>query len=142
MQPHWRERERMDGLFRFADATRRDPAVEAWLASRAPELRAIARQWFERMRMRGDDVREVMHDGCPTACVEDAAFGYVGVFRAHVDVGFFRGAELEDPKKLLEGTGKRMRHVKVRPGDPLDSAALEALIDAAYADIKRRLRGR
>jgi len=132
----------MDGLFRFADAVKRDPAVDAWLESRAPELAAIASRWFRRMRACGDDVREVMHDGCPTACVEDAAFGYVAVFRAHANVGFFRGAELEDPTSLLEGTGKRMRHVKVRPGDPLDAAALEALIEAAYADMKLRLRGR
>jgi hypothetical protein len=92
------------------------------------------------MRKCGSDVREVMHDGCPTACVDDAAFGYVAVFRAHANVGFFRGAELADPKGLLQGTGKRMRHVKVRPGVDLDGAALEALIDAAYADMRRRLK--
>ena len=91
------------------------------------------------MRECGNDVRELMHDGSPTACVGDAPFAYVNVFRAHANVGFFYGAELEDPMGLLEGSGKRMRHVKLRPGVELDSAALEALIDAAYADIKLRL---
>lgn len=91
------------------------------------------------MRACGDDVRELMHDGYPTACVEDAAFAYVGVFKAHVNVGFFHGAELDDPSGLLEGTGKRMRHVKCRPGAEINVAALQALIDAAYADIKLRL---
>jgi hypothetical protein len=91
------------------------------------------------MRTCGSDIREVMHDGCPTACVEDAAFGYVAVFKAHANVGFFRGAELTDPRGLLQGTGKRMRHVKVRPGVDIDTAALEALIDAAYADMRGRL---
>src|SRR5262249_50427399 len=105
----------------------------------APELGAIARTWFQRMRECGRDVREVMHDGCPTACVEDAAFAYVGVFKGHANVGFFHGAELEDPTRLLEGTGKRMRHVKVKPGVVLDSAGLAALIGAAYADMKLRL---
>jgi hypothetical protein len=71
--------------------------------------------------------------------VEDAAFAYVGVFTRHANVGFFRGAELEDPAGMLEGTGKRMRHVKVRPGVDLDSAGLAALIRAAYADMTRRL---
>jgi hypothetical protein len=71
--------------------------------------------------------------------VEDAAFGYVSVFRAHANVGFFRGAELADPAGLLEGTGKRMRHVKVKPGVELDSAALAGLIGTAYADMKLRL---
>ena len=96
-------------------------------------------QWFERLRACGDDVVELIHDGCPTACVEDAAFAYVGVYRQHVNVGFFLGAALDDASGLLEGSGKRMRHVKLRPGEALDPAALSALIDASYADIKSRL---
>ena len=85
------------------------------------------------------DVREVMHDGYPTACVVDAAFAYVGVFKAHVNVGFFRGAELPDPKRLLEGTGKFMRHVKLAPGRKIDHEALSQLIHTAYADMKSRV---
>ena len=54
-------------------------------------------------------------------------------------MGFFHGASFEDPAGLLEGTGKRMRHVKLKPGSELNTAALAALIDAAYADIKLRL---
>ncbi len=99
----------------------------------------MARQWFARMRECGEDVLELMHDGCPTACVDDAAFAYVNVFRAHVNVGFFHGAMLNDPAGLLEGTGKRMRHVKLRPGSRVDSSALSALVAAAYQDIKARL---
>jgi hypothetical protein len=129
----------MNKLFRFSEAVRQDPTIDTWLQQQSPELGAIARAWFQRMRECGRDVRELMHDGCPTACVEDAAFGYVGVFRAHANVGFFRGSELEDPTGLLEGTGKRMRHVKVKPGVDLDSAALAALISTAYADMKLRL---
>ena len=58
------------------------------------------------MRDGGDDVRELLHDGHPTACAGDAAFGYVNVFTAHVNVGLFRGAEIADPNHLLEGTGQ------------------------------------
>jgi hypothetical protein len=90
----------------------------------------------------GPDVRELMHDDQPTACVGDAAFGYVDAFTAHVNVGFFRGAELADPAGLLQGTGKFMRHVKLRPDRPLDSPALEALIETAYADMRRRTAAR
>jgi hypothetical protein len=129
----------MSGLFRFPTAFRQDPAIDSWLKEQRPELAAIARSWFQRMRECGRDVREVMHDGCPTACVEDAAFGYVAVFRTHTNVGFFRGAELEDPTGLLEGTGKSMRHVKVRLDAELDSAALSALVGRAYEDMKLRL---
>jgi len=91
------------------------------------------------MRDCGDDVRELLHDGHPTACVTDAAFAYVNAFTSHVNVGFFRGAELADPDGLLEGTGKVMRHVKLSPERDVDASALAKLIDAAYADMKARL---
>jgi hypothetical protein len=109
------------------------------MAEQSRELAAIAKPWFEVMRGCGDDVRELLHDGHPTVCVDDAAFAYVNAFSAHVNVGFFRGAELEDPQGLLQGTGRLMRHVKLRPGEKVDASALRGLIRAAYADIKRRL---
>lgn len=126
----------MRRLLRFPGAVRRDPAIEAWMHAHPGELGAIARRWFEVMRACGGDVRELLHDGHPTACVADAAFAYVNAFTAHVNVGFFRGAELADPAGLLEGSGKFMRHVKIRPGSDVDAAALAALIEAAYVDIK------
>jgi hypothetical protein len=129
----------MNQLFRFPDSVKRDPAVEAWMQTHAGELGAIARQWFEVMRKCGDDVRELLHDGHPTACVADAAFAYVNAFTAHVNVGFFRGAELADPKGLLEGAGKYMRHVKLKPRSSIDAPALVELIEAAYADMQSRL---
>ena len=130
----------MDDILRFPSAVTRDPAIDAWLGAQRDDLRPLAETWFARMRQRGDDVRELMHDGCPTACVGDAAFGYVAAFKDHVNVGFFFGALLKDPARLLEGTGKRGRHVKLRPGCEMDSAALAQLVDAAYADIRARLR--
>ncbi len=132
--------DRVIQMMRFPNAVRRDPAVEAWFAAADP-LRSIAHPWFERMRGCGADVCELLHDGQPTACVGDAAFGYVAAFTAHVNVGFFHGADLDDPAGLLEGAGKRMRHVKLRWGEPLDVAAVDDLIAAAYLDIQMRLRG-
>ena len=129
----------MSQLFRFSSSVRRDPAIEIWMHEHAGELGAIAQRWFEAMRHCGDDVREILHDGHPTACVADAAFAYVNAFRAHVNVGFFRGAEIADPESLLEGTGKFMRHVKLRPNVDIDATALSKLIDTAYTDIKQRL---
>ncbi len=130
----------MSPVLRFSGAVRRDPAVEAWLNAQPEHLRAMVRPWFERMRECGDDVLEVMHDGCPTACDEDAGFGYVNTFSVHVNVGFFRGSTLPDPIGLLEGTGKLGRHVKLKPGTPLNLAALEAVIREAYQNIKACLR--
>jgi hypothetical protein len=126
-------------VMRFPTALRCDPAVEAWFSARDGELGAIARHWFDVMRACGDDVRELLHDGQPTACVGDAAFAYVDVHADHVNVGFYGGAELADPTGLLQGTGRFMRHVKLRPGHDVDAAALERLIRRAYADMKRRL---
>ena len=130
----------MQQILRFSGGVKRDSAVDAWLDDRPGELGSTARGWFDRMRECGDDVRELLHDHHPTACVGDAAFAYVNVFRDHVNVGFFHGAFLSDPAGLLEGTGKRMRHVKLRPGVELDGSALGALVTASYADIKARLR--
>jgi hypothetical protein len=82
---------------------------------------------------------ELMHDGAPTVCVGEAAFAYVNAYKAHINVGFFRGAWLPDPAELLQGDGKYTRHVKLRPGEAMDSAALQALVAAAYRDIRTRL---
>jgi hypothetical protein len=127
---------------RFANSVKRDPAIEVWMHEHRGALGAIARRWFEIMRDCGSDVRELLHDGHPTACVGDAAFAYVNAFKAHVNVGFFRGAEIADPKGLLEGTGKFMRHVKLRPERDVDATALMKLIGTAYTDMKSRLKAK
>ena len=126
-------------LLTFDGATDRSPAVAAWFDRKPSELTAIARDWFSRFRESGPEVRELLHDGCPVVCVQDAPFGYVDAFAAHVNIGFFHGASLPDPSNILVGTGKFMRHVKLRPGVPYDSAALQALVAAAYQDICARL---
>jgi hypothetical protein len=129
----------MSQLLRFSGSVRRDPAIETWMNAHTGELGVMARHWFEVMRQCGADVREVLHDGHPTICIADAGFGYVNAFKAHVNVGFFRGAEIADPAGLLEGTGKFMRHVKLRPGEEFNAPALRKVIETAYADMKQRV---
>jgi hypothetical protein len=126
-------------LMLFPSAIERDLRVEAWFSTPHHELRLMVQPWFEQMRAAGPDVRELLHDGHPIACVEDAAFGYVDAFGAHANVGFFNGAALDDPAGLLEGSGKRMRHVKLRWGHAANEAALAELISAAYRDMRQRL---
>jgi hypothetical protein len=129
----------MSAIFRLSDTEKRDPTIEEWL-HKTDAATAVARTWFKRMRACGEDVREVMHDGNPTACVEDAPFVYVAVFKNHTNVGFFYGAHLDDPAGLLEGTGKNMRHVKLKPGHDPDPVILGDLLDTSYRDVKIRLR--
>ena len=127
-------------LLRFDGAVQRDPAVEDWLAAARPrEVQHLARRWFDEMRGCGDEVRELLHDGCPVACLGDVPFAYVNVYAAHVNVGFFQGAALPDPAGLLEGSGRFMRHVKLRPTRPVGQDALARLIADAYDDIRRRV---
>ena len=126
-------------ILRFDGAVPRDPAIDKWLKARSGDLGSIARQWFTVMRSCGDEVRELLHDGCPVACLGDAPFGYVNVFNSHVNVGFFHGAALPDPAHLLRGNGKFMRHVKLKPGTPTSATALTSLIEAAYSHIKARV---
>ncbi len=126
-------------LLRFNGAVERDPAIDAWMRTHAGELGAIAQQCFEIMRQCGDEVRELLHDGCPVACLGDVPFGYVNVFASHVNVGFFQGASLPDPAGLLEGRGRFVRHVKLKPGTSVDAVALSKLIEMAYSDMKTRI---
>lgn len=128
-----------EAILRFDGALPHDPAIDAWFRERSGPLGTIASHWFQVMRKCGDEVRELVHDGCPVACLGDAPFAYVNVFTAHVNVGFYHGAFLRDPARLLQGSGKRMRHVRLTVQTPANSAALTALIHAAWADIKSRV---
>jgi len=128
----------MNDILRFNGSVKHDPAVDTWLRTRAEEFRPIVSKWFERLRRCGPDVRELMADGAATACVGDVPFAYVGAFKNHVNVGFFNGAALDDPFELLEGAGKRMRHVKVKSDGGVDAHSLDELIRAAYLDGRVR----
>lgn len=131
----------MTALLRFSGAMDVDPAIERWLARHPDELGGLASDWFDVIRSAGPGVLELLHDGYPTVCVEEAPFAYVGLFKSHVNLGFFHGASLPDAGGWLEGSGKSMRHVKLRLGVPVDEAALKALVAAAYDDVVARLSG-
>jgi hypothetical protein len=126
-------------LLRFNGAAERDPAIERWLDQHTGELGTMARRWFRTMRSCGDEVRELLHDGHAVVCLGDAPFCYVGVFTSHVNVGFFQGAALPDPDRLLQGSGRFMRHAKLKPGTAANAAALSRLIEQAYWDMKARV---
>jgi len=130
----------MTPLFTLSGAVPHDPQVESWF-TQGDALRLMVQPWYLKLRASGEDLCERLHDGFPTVCLRGAAFAYVGAFKAHASVGFFHGAELPDPEGLLQGAGKRMRHVKLIFGREVPSAALDTLISAAFSDIAARLAG-
>lgn len=129
----------MEKILYFSESDFDDLDFDIWLEGKAEALQHIAQHWFEAIKNCGPDVQAIFHDGHPIGCIENAPFAYVNAFTAHVNLGFFYGAFLPDEHGLLEGSGKRMRHVKLRPGQLPDAKALEELLTLAYADIKERL---
>jgi hypothetical protein len=111
----------------------RDPAV----AKLALALRALILE-------RAPAARETVYDAGYTVAVHFSftdrwqdAFCYVAVYARHVNLGFNRGTDLPDPERRLRGTGKRMRHLKVRTQDDLGQQYLRGLLDAATAKAEQ-----
>lgn len=65
-------------------------------------------------------------------------YAYIAVHGSHVNLGFYHGTSLADPKRLLEGTGKELRHVKFRDVASTKSAPVTALLRQAIAERKSR----
>ncbi len=129
----------MEKLLLYTGKDIQDLTMNSWLRGKAPELRPIATKWFDEIKNCGNDVQDIFHDGYPIGCVNNAPFAYVNAFSAHVNVGFFYGVDLFDKDGMLEGNGKRMRHIKIKPELKYDDAEIIGLIEAAYIDIKKRL---
>ena len=64
-------------------------------------------------------------------------YAYIAVLGSHVNLGFYHGASLTDPSGLLEGSGRDLRHVKVRNVASAKDPAITALLREAIADRKR-----
>lgn len=64
-------------------------------------------------------------------------FCYIAPFKKHVNLGFFYGADLKDPNSLLEGSGKLLRHIKVKKLDQVKAAPLKALVKAASKHLPK-----
>ncbi len=129
----------MPKLLRYTGNDLQDIAFSDWLSQKPEELRPIAEKWFTYIKNSGAEAEDIFHDNYPIVCVDSAPFAYVNAFTKHVNLGFFYGAYLPDPAELLEGTGKHMRHIKLRPGATHNEKEVLMLIELAYADILQRL---
>lgn len=121
----------------ISDAAR--STFQQLLSGLDPELAAIARKLRALILTVDPEAVETVRLGDnaatygigPRKMVE--GYAYIMPLRGHVNLGFYQGALLEDPKGLLEGTGKSLRHVKVRRGADANGAALRGLVRAACA---------
>ncbi|GAB5527085.1 MAG: hypothetical protein Roseis2KO_49570 [Roseivirga sp.] len=129
----------MPKLLRYTGNDLQDIALSEWLEQKPEALRSIAQKWFTAIKNAGHEAEAIFHDNYPIVCVDSAPFAYVNAYTSHVNLGFFYGAYLPDPVGLLEGTGKHMRHIKLRPGASYDEKEMLILIEFAYADILQRL---
>lgn len=66
-------------------------------------------------------------------------YAYIMPFAAWVNLGFYKGTDLPDPEGLLEGTGNKLRHVKVRSLDAVERPSIRALLAAALEERKTSL---
>ena len=67
-------------------------------------------------------------------------YAYILPYKRWVNLGFYQGAELDDPEGLLEGTGAKMRHVKIRSIDEAERAEVRVLVEGALE--RRKATGR
>ena len=65
-------------------------------------------------------------------------FCYIAPFKKHVNLGFYFGADLEDPFKLLEGTGKYLRHIKIRSKKDVSKPEIQKLLEQASKHLPKK----
>jgi hypothetical protein len=64
-------------------------------------------------------------------------FCYIAVLTTRINLGFYYGADLDDPENLLEGTGKALRHIKISELEQLENPAVRNLIQAASQHLPK-----
>ena len=111
-------------------------AVDDYIARLEPPQKDIARALRRLVRAAAPDAQERISWGNPCYYIDGPVI-YIAASRDHVKLGFFQGASLTDPHGLVEGTGKGMRHVKVRSQGDIRAAELTALIQQAAALNKK-----
>jgi hypothetical protein len=94
--------------------------LEGWQADAVSKLREI-------VKTAAPDASEAMKWAQPVYD-HGGPFAYIRAFKNHVNLGFWRGASLDDPKGLLQGDGDKMRHIKVTGMEAITPEAFTALV--------------
>jgi hypothetical protein len=129
----------MEKLLRFISKDIQNINFEEWLKTKPKDLQSLATHLYQQLQTCCPDVILKFHDDYPIGCVENIPFAYVNVYTKHINIGFFYGAFFFDEHQLLQGTGKRMRHVKITPDQPSNNPMINTFLRTAYLDIKKRM---
>jgi hypothetical protein len=113
-----------------------NPTVEQWLEKHLPDVQKITRQLIDIARKNMPGAHEFIYHDAVGYSMNDSPFDRICYIapqkKGYVNFGFFFGVGLPDPKKLLVGEGKRLRHVKIREMEGAQNPALAKLIVATW----------
>lgn len=113
-------------------------SVEEWLSNLPPDLQAITKELRAVARKNMPKAHEFIYHDAIGYSISDSPFDRICYVapqkKGYVNFGFFFGAGLPDPKRLLIGKGKRLRHVKVWSVEEAKNPALGKLIAATWKE--------
>jgi len=111
--------------------------VDRWVDALGRPHRDVVNAIRRIVREAAPELEETIKWGQPCYVYRGNNVCYIAPSAERVNFGFFRGADLEDPGHLLEGTGKKLRHVKLGLGKIPRKAPLQALVREAVS-LQRR----
>jgi hypothetical protein len=128
---------------RYTEAVTPTQQLNSFLKKYKPEIASQARACLSRMRKVTPGAIEMVYDNynwlvigfSPTERPSDAVFSIV-LPPNHITLCFLQGAELPDPEKLLRGSGRVVRNIRLASPKTLDKPAVRDLIRAALAFAK------
>jgi hypothetical protein len=106
---------------------KKEPGVEGVLARLDPERRGLVDALRSIVKQTVPEVKETVKWGNITYMFCGENLAWIVIYSDHVDLGFFRGTELNS--KMLEGTGKNMRHIKMRTITDINQAGITMLLE-------------
>lgn len=118
---------------------------EELLAIAEPEMRPVARRLREVIVDVDPNAVEVVRLGDRAATYGvgprkmKEGYAYIMPHENWVNLGFYQGATLADPAGIMEGTGKKLRHVKVRSVEEASRPEIRSLIEEALAERRQAL---
>jgi hypothetical protein len=105
--------------------------IDLYVDTKPAELRDVAEQLRKLMKKTVKSAKESVNSWKIPTYESNGPMCFFMVGKYHVTFGFLRGTSLPDPARLLEGTGKNVRHVKLRTAEDVKEPALRKLLQAA-----------